>query len=61
MCLCFISDMKKAGNVCFPCWKEDGHDRPYSRSYDLIAHMVNVHGKYTMNASSAWGEEGCGN
>jgi len=23
MCLCFISDMKKAGYVCFPCWKED--------------------------------------
>jgi len=42
--------MKKAGYVCFPCWKEDGRDRPYSRSYDLIAHMVNVHGKYTDNA-----------
>jgi len=50
MCLCFISDMKKAGYVCFPCWNEDGRDRPYSRSYDLIAHMVNVHGKYTENA-----------
>jgi len=42
--------MKKAGYVCFPCWKEDGRDRPYSRSYDLIAHMVIVHGKYTDNA-----------
>jgi len=42
--------MKKTGYVCFPCWKEDGRDRPYSRSYDLIAHMVNVHGKYTDNA-----------
>jgi len=42
--------MKKAGYVCFPCWKEDGRDRPYSRFYDLIAHKVNVHGKYTDNA-----------
>jgi len=50
MCLGFISDMKKSGYVCFPCWKEDGCNRPYSRSYDLIAHMVNVHGKFTDSA-----------
>jgi len=42
--------MKKSGYVCFPCWKEDGRDCPYSRSYDLIAHMVNVHGKFTDSA-----------
>jgi len=50
MCLCFKSEMKKTGYVCFLCWKEDGRDRPYSRSYDLIAHMVNAHGKYPDNA-----------
>jgi len=42
--------MKKIGYVCFPCWKETGRDRPYSRSYDLIAHMVNAHGKYPEGA-----------
>jgi len=46
MCLYFISTMKKTGYVCFPCWKESGRDRLYSRSYDVIAHMVNAHGKY---------------
>jgi len=46
MCLCFNSDMKKTGCVCYPCWKENGREKPYSRSYDLIAHMVNVHEKY---------------
>jgi len=38
--------MKKTGYVCYPCWKENGREKPYSRSYDLIAHMVNVHEKY---------------
>jgi len=42
--------MKKTGYVCFPCWKETGRDKPYSRSYDLIAHMVNVHEKYPEGA-----------
>jgi len=46
MCLCYISDMKKTGYVCYPCWKENGHEKPYSRSYDLIAHIVNMHEKY---------------
>jgi len=38
--------MKKNGYVCYPCWKENGREKSYSRSYDLIAHMVNVHEKY---------------
>jgi len=38
--------MKKTGYVCYPCWKENGREKPYSQSYDLIAHMVNVHEKY---------------
>jgi len=38
--------MKKTGYVCYPCWKENGREKPYSRSYDLIAQMVNVHEKY---------------
>jgi len=46
MCLCFNSDMKKTGYVCYQCWKENGREKPYSRSYDLIAHMVNVYEKY---------------
>jgi len=38
--------MKKTGYVCYPCWKKNGSEKPYSRSYDLFAHMVNVHEKY---------------
>jgi len=30
MCLCFKSKMNKTGFLCFPCWKKDGRDRPYS-------------------------------
>jgi len=52
MCLCFVSEMKKTGYICFPWWKEDGRDRPYSRSYDLFAHMVNVHEKFPVGASN---------
>jgi len=44
---------KQAGYICFPSWKEDGRDRPYSRSYDLIAHMVNVHQKYPGGAKNS--------
>jgi len=35
--------MKKTGYVCYPCWKENGREKPYSRSYDLRS---NVHEKY---------------
>jgi len=48
--LCFVSEIKKTGYNCFPCWAEDGRERPYSRSYDLIAHIVNAHGKFAENA-----------
>jgi len=46
MCLYFDSEMKKTRYVCFPCWEENGPETPYSRSYDLIAHIINAHGKH---------------
>jgi len=40
--------MKKADFVykCFTCLKQDGKKVTYTRSYDLILHMVNTHEKF---------------
>jgi len=46
------TDMKKAAKNtdlvyrCFLCLKQDDKARLYTRSYDLILHMVNTHKKY---------------
>jgi len=51
-CLSRFIDMKKAAKKtefeykCFPCRKQDDKARSYTRSYDLILHMVNTHSKY---------------
>jgi len=48
--------MKKAAKKtdfeynCFPCRKQDDKARSYTRSYDLILHMVNTHNKYPVEA-----------
>jgi len=47
-CVLRISDMKKAAKntdfdyKCFPCLKQDDKARSYTRSFDLILHMVNT-------------------
>jgi len=35
---------------CFPCLKQDDKARSYTRSYDLMLHMVNTHGKFPVDA-----------
>jgi len=35
---------------CFPCRKQDDKARSYTRSYDLILHMVNTHKKFPTDA-----------
>jgi len=51
-CVPRFSDMKKAAKKtdfdykCFPCRKQDDTARAYTRSYDLIFHMVNTHLKF---------------
>jgi len=35
---------------CFPCLKQDEKARCYTKSYDLILHMVNTHRKLPVGA-----------
>jgi len=35
---------------CFPCLKQDDKARSYTRSYDLVLHMVNTHRKFPVDA-----------
>jgi len=35
---------------CFPCRKQDDNARSYTRSYNLILHMVNTHKKFPIDA-----------
>jgi len=54
-CLSRFSDAKKRMKntefvyKCFPCLKQDDKARTYTRSYDLILHMVNTHGKFPVD------------
>jgi len=56
LCLYRFSDMKKTAKKtefeykCYPCRKQDDKARSYTRSYDLILHMVNTHCKYPVDA-----------
>jgi len=56
LCLSRFSDMKKTAKKtefeykCYPCRKQEDKARSYTRSYDLILHMVNTHRKYPLDA-----------
>jgi len=54
--LCVVSAMAKNTQrttrllfKCQPCDEINGRDRTYTRSYDLIAHLVNTHDQYTIS------------
>jgi len=56
-CLSRYSVMRKTATKkmefeygCFPCLKQDEKARCYTRSYDLILHMVNTHRKFPTGA-----------
>jgi len=55
-CLFRFSNMRKMAKKtyfeyrCFPCPKQDDKVRSYTRSYDLILHMVNTHRKFPVDA-----------
>jgi len=56
-CLSRYHVMKKAATKkmdfeyrCFPCLKQDDKARSYTRSYDLMLHMVNTHSKFPVDA-----------
>jgi len=50
-----FSDMKRAMKKtdfeyrCYPCRRQEDKARLYTRSYDLILHMVNMHRKYPVD------------
>jgi len=56
LCLYRCGDMKKTLRKtefeyrCFQCRKQDDKARSYTRSYDLILHMVNTHKKFPTDA-----------
>jgi len=58
-CLSRFSEIKKAAKKmefeyrCFPCRKQDDKARSYTRSYDLILHMVNTHTKYATSDTTS--------
>jgi len=56
LCLCRFVNMKKTAKKtefeywCFSCRKQDDKARSYTRSYDLILHMINTHRKFSVEA-----------
>jgi len=56
LCLCFDSAMTKDFQrttrllfKCQPCDEIEDRDRTYTRSYDLVAHLVNTHDLYPIS------------